>query len=78
MDYQPMSICPDCEGPLERVKRPAGSYLNEDQFDSVRAGDLFCRGCFTYWWADGRRSRETSRLAERLRAEAGGPAGAGE
>lgn len=33
--------CPECGAPLERV-RYGGGYLNEDQFNSIRAGDWFC------------------------------------
>lgn len=50
--------CPECERELQRVRRPSGSMLNEDQFDAVRAGDWFCtyhtngRGntAYAYYW----------------------------
>lgn len=50
--------CPQCDGPLEQVRYPSGSMLNRDQFDSVRAGDFFCKACkgtnaksgYEYWW----------------------------
>jgi hypothetical protein len=52
--------CPACGMPLRRV-RYAGGYLNEEQFDSIRAGDWYCiapactgpkRGntAYSYWW----------------------------
>lgn len=50
--------CPKCHQPLQKVRRPSNSMLNEDQFDSVRAGDWFCechnngRGntAYAYFW----------------------------
>jgi hypothetical protein len=49
--------CPDCARPLQKV-RYEGGYLNEDQFDSIRAGDWFCEKCpkldppkrYRYFW----------------------------
>jgi hypothetical protein len=51
-------FCPDCKRPLEKVEQAYGSMLNEDQFDSVKAGDYFCRHCtgirgrtgYRYFW----------------------------
>lgn len=52
-------MCPDCGKPLERVTRSRDSYLNDDQFDAVRAGDWFCEMCpsnergnarYRYFW----------------------------
>lgn len=34
--------CPHCNQPLNRVLRDSSSFLNEDQFDAIRAGDWFC------------------------------------
>lgn len=52
-----LPICPDCGKPLEKV-RYRGGYLNEDQFDSIRAGDWYCTSCkgdrsatgYRYFW----------------------------
>jgi hypothetical protein len=49
--------CPDCKRPLQKVRYPGG-YLNEDQWDSMRAGDWFCEECpslpvtkkYRYFW----------------------------
>jgi hypothetical protein len=47
--------CPHCARPLQEV-RYEGGYLNEDQFDSIRAGDWFCEQCpgwpkrYRYFW----------------------------
>ena len=35
--------CPKCGNPLEKVRQSSNSPLNEEQFDSVRAGDWFCK-----------------------------------
>lgn len=52
-------VCPQCGGPLERVRQSAGSALNSYQFDAVKAGDFYCKSCptnergqspFCYWW----------------------------
>lgn len=51
-------VCPACGESLEKVERPSDSYLNEEQFASVRNGDWFCKNCrdlstrtrFRYWW----------------------------
>ncbi len=50
--------CPDCNNKLEKVIQSENSPLNKEQFDSVRAGDYFCRICpgtrgksgFRYYW----------------------------
>jgi hypothetical protein len=50
--------CPDCTELLEKVYYPSNSMLNEEQFNSVRAGDYYCRNCkgnrgntgFRYFW----------------------------
>ncbi len=50
--------CPECDKPLSEVKRPSGHYLNEDQYDSTKAGDFCCETCkgdrgksgFRYYW----------------------------
>lgn len=38
-----MKLCPQCRKPLERV--PRSQWLNEDQWDSVKAGDWCCKAC---------------------------------
>jgi hypothetical protein len=51
-------ICPDCKGPLQQVTCQSFSYLNPDQFDSVKAGDYYCTECkgkrgntgYRYYW----------------------------
>lgn len=53
----PSPICPTCGCELFKVRNES-TYLNEDQFDAVKAGDWFCRTCvgkearsgFKYWW----------------------------
>lgn len=53
--------CPGCGGTLRSVTQDAGSPLNADQFDAVRAGDWWCEKCppsptqegrtnVRYWW----------------------------
>lgn len=37
--------CPDCGKQLQKVTRSAGSPLNAEQFDAVRAGDWYCDAC---------------------------------
>jgi hypothetical protein len=54
------ALCPQCSTALEKVKNPAGSYMNNEQFDAVKAGDWFCKLCRSngrnkinkvcYWW----------------------------
>ena len=52
--------CPRCGKPLKRVRYPSGSMLNEDQFDSQRAGDWYCESCpgdrgntgYRYFWSN--------------------------
>lgn len=38
-------ICPQCSGPLKRVRQSPGSALNKDQFNAVKAGDWYCEAC---------------------------------
>lgn len=53
-----IELCPQCGSGLRVVRNPAGSVLNDDQFDSVRAGDYYCENCkgneaksgYKYWW----------------------------
>lgn len=51
--------CPQCGGVLYKVCRGSGSYLNDEQFESCRAGDYYCDKCPSngrgntdacYWW----------------------------
>lgn len=51
--------CPTCGGKLETVCNPAGSMLNDHQFNSIKAGDYRCPACpdngrakkgGCYWW----------------------------
>ena len=51
--------CPDCGARLMVVHYPAGSMLNEEQWESVRAGDFYCDSCNAHYW-----QRELSALAE--------------
>ena len=37
--------CPDCNRELLKVHKPFDSCLNEEQFQSVRAGDWYCPIC---------------------------------
>lgn len=50
--------CPACRGELTRVV--GNGMLNDDQFDSIKAGDWYCRACpengrgkmnYCYWWS---------------------------
>lgn len=49
--------CPQCGGHLEEVTN-RGGMLNDEQFDSMRAGDYYCSHCvgteaksgYKYWW----------------------------
>lgn len=52
-------VCPQCGGPLVRVRQSSGSVWSGDQFDANRAGDYFCEKCpdnqrgksgLCYWW----------------------------
>lgn len=36
-----MPNCPACGEPLQKV-RNTGGWMNDDQFDAVKAGDWFC------------------------------------
>lgn len=53
----PSPLCPTCGCALFKVRNES-SYLNDDQFDAVKAGDWFCHTCvgkearsgFKYWW----------------------------
>ncbi len=55
---RPIGVCPQCGCALRAVTRDPGSPLNEEQFDSVRAGDWYCITCkgteaatgYKYWW----------------------------
>lgn len=38
---EPMPNCPECGNPLQKV-RNTGGWMNDDQFDAVKAGDWFC------------------------------------
>jgi hypothetical protein len=57
--YTDQLACPDCGKPLLEVQYPPGSYLNEDQWRSIRAGDYYCVFCrsaqalsgYRYFWA---------------------------
>lgn len=49
--------CPQCGKPLNRV--PGSSWMNDDQYEAVKAGDWFCETCpdngrgnsgLCYWW----------------------------
>lgn len=39
------ALCPQCGAALTKVRNPAGSSLNDDQFDAVKAGDWYCASC---------------------------------
>lgn len=49
--------CPKC-GELLYIVRESSGYLNEEQFDSIRAGDYYCKSCkgnrgksgYRYYW----------------------------
>lgn len=69
----PISACPQCGGRLEAVTYPSDSMLNQDQFDSVRAGDWYCTNCkgvearsgYKYWWDNdlGKSNQQCARCA---------------
>lgn len=40
----PPPKCPGCQKVLEEISYPGG-YLNRDQWESIRAGDLWCATC---------------------------------
>ncbi len=51
--------CPQCSSKLTPVVNSNNSMLNNDQFDSIRAGDCYCSKCpnnnrgksgLCYWW----------------------------
>lgn len=51
--------CPKCNEPLTKVEYPHGSMLNRDQWESMIAGNWFCKKCpgndrgksgLCYWW----------------------------
>lgn len=53
------ALCPMCGAQLDKVRNHAGSMLNDDQFDSVKAGDWCCMTCpsnnrgrsgYAYFW----------------------------
>jgi hypothetical protein len=35
--------CPQCNGPLKHV--PSSSWMSDEQYDAVKAGDYFCTAC---------------------------------
>ena len=37
--------CPKCGGKLNLVTQSSKSPLNEEQFDSIKAGDYYCDKC---------------------------------
>ena len=52
--------CPQCQAPLCPVTYPSDSFLNEDQWRSLRNGDYYCKHCpperplpqrYRYYWA---------------------------
>lgn len=54
-----LPTCPQCGGPLLKVRQPSESPWNADQFDSMKAGDYYCQHCpdngrgksgHCYWW----------------------------
>jgi hypothetical protein len=59
MSEQLNKECPSCGGELRRVRNNS-AYLNDEQFDSVKAGDWYCSTCrgdkgksgFLYFWDD--------------------------
>ena len=50
--------CLKCERELKKVRYPAGSMYNKEQFMSQRAGDFYCDKCegdrgntgYRYYW----------------------------
>jgi hypothetical protein len=50
--------CPICNNELKEVHYPQDSYLNEDQWASIRCGDYYCDTCksdrsrtgYKYYW----------------------------
>ena len=83
----PIDRCPLCDKPLDRVYN-TGGVLNDEQFDSVRAGDFYCSNCsgaeaktgYKYWWSfelqrrveTCARCKRAAELRERAAKEAGG------
>ncbi|GMW02629.1 MAG: hypothetical protein AMXMBFR84_37650 [Candidatus Hydrogenedentota bacterium] len=55
---KPFPLCPQCDQPVKRVSRSPNSYMTEEQFDAVKAGDWFCDNCsgdrgqtgYAYFW----------------------------
>lgn len=55
-----MRLCPQCNSVLVKVERQPDSMYNQDQFDSQKAGDYYCKICkgngrgrlptLCYWW----------------------------
>lgn len=53
-----MYKCPECDKILKPVVQRIGSWMNEEQFDAVKAGDYYCQDCkgdrgntgFRYYW----------------------------
>ncbi len=59
MDEVKREVCPQCGGPLVRIRQPDNSPLNHYQWLSSVAGDYYCPTCPTnnrgnspwcYWW----------------------------
>jgi ribosomal protein L37AE/L43A len=57
-EIESREVCPDCNTKLKTVRRFSGSYLSQDQFDAVKAGDYYCPNCndeatkskFKFFW----------------------------
>lgn len=53
-------VCPQCGHLLHVVPYPMDSYMNREQWESLKAGDYFCIVCqnpktktgYTYFWED--------------------------
>lgn len=59
--------CPACSGELTAIVN--NGLLNDDQFDSIKAGDFYCRSCpangrghlnYCYWWSSELKSEATN------------------
>lgn len=53
----PYKKCPICSHRLNFVRQSSHSFLNKEQFNSVKAGDYFCINCkptqglkYKYFW----------------------------
>lgn len=42
-----MKTCPQCNAELKRV--PRSNWLNDEQYEAVKAGDWFCETCPDNW-----------------------------